>query len=367
MGLLERYQLTNDSKLPVRLGSVLRVPSYAYHKWGIKGSEQALRRESERGYEVEWLGLDGKGGSPQQMKYVVQAITSTGLGNYSQMLRDKGAEVVSFLVREVFRGKQVRYLETGAGVSTETVIKKLVDDGVDLERVFFTLVEPGSGRIEATAAKLESTYRLTRDKKFKVINARDLDIPQYIEEGSQDIALAVAAHHHHAFLDEPTKAAAYALSPGGVFVTSDWHNSLWEDPARVYHYLQQSFEWETKEGDLREFAQRFLQGVTAGYSPSDPLNDASNEDIRKFWKGWASVRAGEISAGRFNLNDDILMLEGHRPAERYVDEFDYAGLQTERTALAVDALIDSGTLATNPHKVLPTGSRILMVTVGQKK
>src|SRR3989338_8082551 len=136
MGLLEKYQI-DDSRMPVRLGSALRVPSYAYGIWGIKGPELALRRESERGYQVEWLGFDGKG-SPQQMRYVVEAITATGLGNYSQMLRDKGAEIVSFLVKEFLKGKKVRYLETGAGVSTETVIRKLSQDGLDLERVFFT-------------------------------------------------------------------------------------------------------------------------------------------------------------------------------------------------------------------------------------
>lgn len=264
MGLLERYWL-DDSEMPIRLGSALRVPSYAYHSWGIKGPEKSLRRESERGYEVEWLGLDGKGGSPQQMKYVAEAITSTGLGNYSQMLRDKGAEIVSFFVREIFKGRQVRYLETGAGVSTEAVIKKLKDEGVDLDRIFFTLVEPGKGRIESTAAKLESQYGLKREKNFRIIIGRDLDIPQFVEESSQDIALAVATHHHHAFLDEPTEAIAYSLSPGGVL--------------------------------------------------------------------------------------------------RYVDEFKAAGLNTD----PIRELTEAKIIENNPHKVLPTDSRILMVTIGEKK
>src|SRR3989338_2902616 len=99
MGLVEDFELKNDKSLPVRLGSALKIPSYAYPDWGIEGSEEELREESDRGYEVEWLGLDGRGGSEQQMRYVIDAIKSTGLGNYSQMLRDKAAEIISYLVR----------------------------------------------------------------------------------------------------------------------------------------------------------------------------------------------------------------------------------------------------------------------------
>ncbi len=362
MGLLENYQLECDTRLPVRLGSALRVPSYAYPLWGIKGPERMLRRESERGYEVEWLGLDGKGGSPQQMKYVVQAITATGLGNYSQMLRDKGAEIVSFLVREVFKGRKVRYLETGAGVSTETVIKKLKADGVDLDRLYLTLVEPGKGRIESTAARLESEHGLKRDHNFRVLGSRDIDIPALVEPDSQDIALAVATHHHHAFLDEPTEAIAHSLSTGGYFVVPDWHNSMWENPRKVYLYLRDHLDWPTKGEDLVTFALNF-PGAWED-TPEDPLNEPSNHDIRGFWKGWGSVRTAEIGGGRFDPNDDILMLEGHRPVERYVEEFGRAGLSVNSEGVA--GLIPAGVLTSNPHKILPTESRILMATVGQK-
>ena len=352
----------DDSRMPVRLGSALKVPSYAYPNWGIAGQEDVLRAESDRGYEVEWLGLDGNGGSPQQMKYVVEAITSTGLGNYSQLLRDKGAQVVSWLVRNTHGKERVNYLESGAGVSTEFVLRQLKADGVDLERVFLTLVEPGKGRIEGTAAKLESEYGLKRDKNFRVIVGRDLDISQHVEPGSQHIALAVAAHHHHAYLDKPTQAVADALVLGGFFILADWHNSMWEHPNRVYTYLKDDFDWPTKEGDLAEFARRYPKALETALE--DPLNEASNADIRKFWKGWEAVRRREVAAGQFNPNDDILMLEGHRPVERYVETLRVAGLEADDAA--VDGLKKDGVVASNPHKVLDTDSRILMVTVGEK-
>ncbi len=351
----------NDSQMPVRLGSALKVPSYAYPNWGVEGPEGLLRTESDRGYEVEWLGLDGKGGSAQQMKYVIEAITSTGLGNYSQMLRDNGARVVSWLVRNGNFPERVNYLESGAGVSTEFVVKQLLADGVDLDKVFFTLIEPGRGRIEATAAKLESEYGLQRDKNFKVVVGRDLDISQHVELGSQHIALAVAVHHHHAYLDTPTEAIAGALAPGGLFITADWHNSMWEHPNRVYRYLQECFDWSTKEKDLAEFVRAYPNALEA--APEDPLNEASNIDIRKFWKGWEAVRSREVAAERFNPNDDILMLEGHRPVERYVEAFERAGLLVDDAA--IEGLDEVG-IVSNPHKVLDTDSRILMVTIGEK-
>lgn len=224
-----------------------------------------------------------------------------------------------------------------------------------------TLVEPGKGRIEAMASKLESEYGLKRDKNFRVIIGRDLDIPKNISPQSQDIALAVAAHHHHAYLDKPTQAIANALREGGLFITADWHNSMWEHPNRVYRYLQESFDWPTKEEDLIEFSRKFPKALEQ--APEDPLNEASNEDIRKFWKGWEAVRRREIEAGRFNLNDDILMLEGHRPVERYAEAFMGAGLYVDKEWLMEDADI----VSSNPHKVLDTDSRILMVTMGTKR
>ena len=361
MELAEQFKLSNDQRLPVRLGSALKVPSYAYPDWGIDDSEEELREESDRGYEVEWLGLDGKGGSPRQMEYVIEALKSSKLDNYSQMLRDKGAEIVSYLVREVFEGRGVHYLEVGAGVSTEFVIKRLKADGVDLDRVFMTLVEPGARRIEGTASRLESEYGLKRNKNFRVVNGTDMDIPEHVEPNSQDIALAVATFHHHAFLDKPTKAIADCLAYGGRFITADWHNSMWEHPNRVYSYLEKEFDWPTKEEDLAEFARRFPKALEQ--APEDPLNEASNADIRKFWKGWEKVRREAIESGTFNLNDDIMMLEGHRPVEKYVKAFKGAGLFVDKEI----GMEKAGILSGNPHKVLNTDSRILMVTTGTKR
>ena len=109
----------DDSRMPVLLGSALKVPGYAYPAWGIPAG--FYRKTSDDLYAVEW-----EGGSPRQMQYVIDAITRTGLGNFSQMLRNSNAAVVSHLVQQT--DGRVSYLEPGAGVSTVVAYQKMIDD-----------------------------------------------------------------------------------------------------------------------------------------------------------------------------------------------------------------------------------------------
>ncbi len=122
----EIFQI-DDSRMNVALGDARRVPSFAYKNWGIP--EGAYRTESEDLYAIEW-----EGGSAKQMEYVIEALKFSGMENFSQMLRDKNAEVVSHLIGKT--GERVNYLEPGAGVSTVNLYKKMIADGIDVERVY---------------------------------------------------------------------------------------------------------------------------------------------------------------------------------------------------------------------------------------
>ncbi|HDD72716.1 MAG TPA: hypothetical protein ENG00_01335, partial [Candidatus Aenigmarchaeota archaeon] len=128
---MKRKYHIDDSRMPVRLGSALRVPSYAYKNWGIP--EGKFRRESDEEYVIEW-----KAGSPRQMQYVIDAITRTGLGNYSQILRDANAKLVAAAVKRF--PEKVYILEPGFGVSTVNMFDALDED--DKNRVYITGLEP---------------------------------------------------------------------------------------------------------------------------------------------------------------------------------------------------------------------------------
>lgn len=337
----------DDSRMPVRLGSALKVPSYAYPFWGIPLGW--YRDRSEELYSVEW-----EGGSPRQMQYVIDAITRTGLGNYSQMLRDEAAKTVSRIVQT--KKGRVNILEPGAGISTEVIYKKLHQDGVDLDRLTVTMIEPAQSRLEETADRIVSDYNLQRGKHLHVHVGKDTDTPKIVAPSSQDIIVCVAQIHHHAYLDTPLTMLYHATAADGFLVTADWHNSLWEHPSRVYDFLRREFEWETKDEDLAAFRHLFPQSTKKHPETSAPLVEANNH-IRHFWKGWAKVRAEAIEAGEFEPEDDILMLEAHRPVRRYRQEMEAAGYE-----LFAEELMDE---TPNPQ-LLIDGNEILTQIIAQK-
>ncbi len=342
----------DDSNMPVALGSALRVPSYAYRNWGIP--EGRYRKESADCYAIEW-----EGGSPLQMQYVVEAITKTGLGNFSQLLRDKNAEVVSSIVKN--SNKRINYLEPGAGVSTVDLYRRLEKDGVDAEKIFSSLVEPSVERIESAAETLEK-MGLKRGKNFNVYGGRkDTDALVLVGPRSQDVVGTVAQIHHHAYLDSPLGILAATLDRGGYLVSSDWHNSLWEHPNRVYEFLD-TFEWETKDQDMEAFCKMYPMAMDKSPPVTGPDKNANNM-IMDFWKGWADVRKNAIEKGEFNPADDILMLEAHKPVERYIEEGKNVGFRTYTNG--VQRLMDDGVITDNPMPLVEDSS-ILQTTVLQK-
>lgn len=345
----ERFHI-DDSRMPLRLGSALRVPSYAYEDWGITPGR--YRKESEEEYETEW-----KGGSTRQIQYVIEAIKRTGLGNYSQILRDANAKLVASAAKR-YDGK-IKILEPGFGESTVNLFDALDED--DKDRVYITGIEPSEERCEAAAAKLEKRgLKADIDFEFHVdINNHMLE---YVGPESQNIICYVATFHHHSYIDTPLAVAYSALIPGGIITSSDWHNSMWEHPKRVYEFLK-AFEWKTKGEDLEAFVKMFPKAVEPVHR-LNPFNETANEQIRKFWRdGWLPVRKEAIERNGFDYRDEILMFEAHRPVERCRDEMFLAGF--DLYAPFIEELYEEVGFGGNPHQILDD-SRILMTISGQK-
>jgi SAM-dependent methyltransferase len=267
------------------------------------------------------------------------------------MLRDSAADAVVRLVAEK-PGVRLNYFEPGAGVSTVMIYKRLLEASEDIGRVFGTLLEPSAQRLEAACAELKK-LGLMAGKNYRPRVLKDTDALFAADPDSQDIIVSVAQIHHHSYLDEPMQALHAVTKPGGYIVITDWHNSMWEHPAMVYDFLR-GFEWETKEKDLAEFARVFPEALQKTPAEASAKDSAANNMIRRFWRdGWAKVRAEAIAAGTFQPEDDIIMLEGHRPVERYEEEMAKAGYQ-----------LDAG-FTPNPLQILPD-SGILNRIIGRK-
>jgi SAM-dependent methyltransferase len=349
----------DDSRMPAGLGSALRVPSYAYQNWGISGD---YRIESDACYTAEW-----REGSPQQMKYVIDAVLAAGFKNNSQILRDSCARVVAHRVgclAQTPAAGRINVMDVGAGVSTINMFDAI--DSRYKDRVFFTLVEPSEKRAETAASELDKRG-LARDKDYKVVVAPDQHLLAFVNPGTQDIVTYVAVLHHHAYIDTPAKHAHVTMKNGGLLVISDWHNPEWEHPGRVYEALAEDYDpdefgWETKHRDLLAFATAYPKALEAAPALS-PLDQASYMEIRGFWRGWSRVRKAAVDSGAFDPRDDILMLEAHRPVERQNEVLARAGFNMHPEYEA--ELIGDGILEANPGQLLET-SRLLMTTVAEK-
>ena len=335
-----------------RLGDPRRVASYAYPNWELKNG--LYRRKSEIFYAFEW-----KEGSKIQMQTVEDAIVASGLGNFSQTLRDINARAISHIVNK--SESKVNYLEVGAGVSTVDVIKRLYNDNIDLDKIFVTMIEPSDSRLEDSVSKLKK-IGLKRGKNFIEHAAKDTEALKFVEPGSQYIIGSVAQIHHHAYLDTPLRVLYNALDNNGIILIADWHNSMWEHPARVYQALVEDYEWLSKGEDLKNFISAYPKALEI--APELPgLEISSNLMIRKFWKTYGEIKAELIKQGKFKEDDDILMLEGHRPVERQIEDMHKVGYKTD--TVYVMQLVDDLDLNGNPHQMLEN-SRILMFTIGHK-
>jgi SAM-dependent methyltransferase len=345
-----RYAI-DDSGMPLRLGSALRVPAYAYPDWGIPKGRH--RKESDAAYFVEW-----EGGSERQMGYVIESTKRAKLQNFPQILRDANSKVVAAAVR--MTPGRVYIVEPGFGGSTITLFDELGPDEKD--RVFLVGIEPSAKRCEENAEKLEKKG-LRRGINFNVYTDVDTNMLRYVSPGSQHIIRGVATDHHHAYNDAPLRVKHKALRPGGLLISSDWHNSMWEHPNRVYRFLK-TLKWDSRERDLGAFASMFPKALETA-PVLGALDEKANGQIRTFWKGgWKAVRQEAIGKGAFDGNDEIYMLEGHRPVERCVEDMVTAGFLVDDGFLR-ELYREAGSRQ-NPEQHL-NDSRLLMTLAGRKR
>lgn len=309
----------DSSPLPLTLGSPLRVPSYAYTNWGIHGDEQDLMYASEEAYRVEW-----EHGSPKQMQYVTDAITRAGYFDFPQILRTSNAKAVSRVVKGI-PGK-FSITDVGAGLSTVDIFDEL--DENDKDRVYLVLLEPAEEKVE-NAASLLGQRGLKRDRDYKVIVARDLDMKDYLEPESQNVMSYVATLHHHAYLDIPLSLVYRTLKHDGFLTSADWHNSMWEHPAKVLYMLR---KLGVNKRYLDEFTRAYPKSLEVVDFDNDELVRNANQQIMDFWVAWADVRRVAVRKNEFEERDDIWMLEGHRPVERYLECMERVGFHIKETS-----------------------------------
>lgn len=344
LGLKEAKTMSEKVDLAVILGNALRVPSHSYNGWGFKKEDDKIGnplRISDKYYKEEWEFL-----TEEEHKDIAEAARRAGIGDANRLLNIETGRVVNKLVNRLTGKIHILDVGAGAGDTSIQILETLKVD--DRARVIFALLDPVDNFLEVARNRLKAAD-LVEDVSYMTLVGRDLNIPEKVGQGAQHIAVAVASVHHHAFLDEPFRCIYYTLKRGGFFITADWHHTMWEHPNRVYKLLQRMPDWPTKAKDLEEFKRSYEAAIQEIPDPDDSRDRKANEQISNFWIEYSKM---EHRSKRFQ------MLEGHRPAEQYLEEMRKVGFLT-------DSEVIRQILPSNPHQIL-LDSSLLCICLAQK-
>jgi len=320
------------------LGSAYRVPSCAHATWSL--NDRDAIRLSEEAYRAEWDDLRG-----DQHALIARASELAGLADANRLLNEENARVIASAFRS-FDG-MIRILDVGAGTgdTTLSILESL--DKSEWARAFFTLVDPAERLLEDADRKLRERG-LREGEHFALHVASDLDIPTIVAQESQNIVTAVASIHHHAFLEGPFERCAWAVMQGGIFTTADWHHGLWEHPNRVLGLLRE-LRLRVPEEEMEGFVRSHPRAPEAIADVKDPREKRAREQIANFW-----IEYSELVGDEWRLQ----ILEGHRPATRYIERMESVGMDTRGTPIGE-------LIAANPYAILPESS-LLCICVAQK-
>lgn len=332
----------DESMFPVTLGSPLRVPMYAWSRWGIEGDYNRLNDYAEAEYAREWRESKGK-----QHNLVETAANNAGIGECNPILRKSCADAVAKIV-DMYRGG-VSLIDIGGG------------DGRSAAVIWDVLADEQRSRIKKIAVNdcsddgLEVAMETLRKKgaPVEIIRGSDIEIPMNNHAGKYDIVTGVASIHHHARI--PFDVYHALLRRGGFAVFADWHNSIWEDPYRVCQLLEKFPEdaWpKGKEEGLKHFIDVYTpqsDAVRNEAVKNRQQEEQANDDISRFWlqatKDWP-----------------IWPLEGHRPVDYYADGMKYVGFNIP-SKFPFPKREDEEDSLPNPFQIIP-GTALLQRVVG---
>jgi SAM-dependent methyltransferase len=325
----------DDTGMPVRLGSPLRTPCYAWPNWGISYQDETERETlveaSEQCYRSEWDQTSQTG-----HEEIAAAAKEAGLGDANARLNAAIGQTINSLVGSS-EERSLRILDLGAGAGATSLavleaLKKLPCVG-DL-----TLVDPAAKALEHAGQAL-TAFQSSQPFEFRLVRETDRSFLSSAAPSSFNLIVSGAAIHHHSDIRPILALCVRSLEPGGTIVIGDWHNSMWERPRRVLKLLE-CMEWPNKTDAIRRFQQAF---ATTDEVPSTTLEEnRANAQIMAFWTAYGRLHRSST--------DPFLILEGHRPVQRYVEDLLATGFDVPQHAAGSQPnprflLSDSGLLA----------------------
>ena len=177
------------SRSPVPTGSVLRVPAYAYKKWGIKitsGNIGELKVNAGEAYRVEWQDT-----GERLNALVGQAATAAGLGDVNAIMNRRVGEITARQIAEILRQRGSFFaidIGAGTGATSKPVLEELGKLGVSARDSKVLIIEPSEKRALAAKATLEEIPFVRENGiKIEAVVDRDISALRDLDTNSIDI------------------------------------------------------------------------------------------------------------------------------------------------------------------------------------
>ena len=311
--------------LPIKLGSVLRLPSSAYAAWNIGLTDEnkvelaeISRRCYERDYEED---RRFAGNNPAK-----QDLMSTPLmESIEGRMRRSISSIVAEMATEFLLGSSRRRLviadisanNASLCIEIASAICEATSNPDNFNRLDFHIAHK-------SPTQLENTVDLLKDHKFRA-KAYLLDGEDFLaeqRESSVDYIVSMPYLHRKSFPD----FAGYmhrALVPGGVAVCGDIHSPLWNHPYYVYKLLE-GIGIDPKRLDA--FKDALGDRLVMESVPGIQLDELMAKDIHmKMWKRIAMNIRSERRLG----NQRVFILGAHDTISERMAKFGDAGLKTD--------------------------------------
>jgi len=230
--------------LPIRTGSVVRVPSSYYHRWGIRITDENRqelvemadsvrekdRMEREDNQELQWMGKTE----------LSNAIRSRMAGHIGYLVRE--------IVKEVDDGERtfrICDLAAGNGLAAVSIASSITMDDETagtIGRMTFDLIDYSGARLDSARKNLERFK--PGDIRQHVSNDR-----LFLEEtGVKFDFVTSLCHFHKKPFTRYLKAIHNVLRDDGALVSGDWHSSMCTHPLYVYQLFER-MNFESKRLD----------------------------------------------------------------------------------------------------------------------
>jgi SAM-dependent methyltransferase len=315
----ETWEVTKE--LPIRTGSILRVPSSAYHRFRIGITDENREQLKEKADEYRQKDYDER----EKDRNIGKAEkTEFSVSMRNSMIRAMVRFAKEIITAEDDGQREFRIVDLTTGLGhTVTSIASALFAGEEtrsiLERTSFYLVDYSKSKL----GRVEEALNRFDPAKVETFDGRDEDFLS-TTSARFDIVLSLCHFHKKPFLEDVLASVHKVLSKKGVLVSGDWHSSLCNHPIYVLQLLEmmglETHRIKLFKGFFKEFLDR----------SSNP--DIMIEEIKavsEHQEYWADIHHRLVSHSQMSMRERHFALGAFDTTRNRVELMEKSNLITD--------------------------------------